>query len=153
MLGATIAVGGVGALTGAGLAPWLERRLGLGPAMILSGLLYGLFSALIPLAGGSPAQGMAGLMVAQLLGDAAGAAMFIYVASLRQGTLDVRVLGRVAGAFTAASALAGMLGAVAGGGLEGWIGIRAAMAIACVGMTAAPLFAFASPIRRLRSPP
>ena len=151
MLGLTIAVGGVGALAGAAVAPILARRQGLGVALIVTAALNALFNVFVPLAGGSPTHGMACLMTAQLLGDAAGTAVYIYVASLRQGLLPPGQLGRVAGAFAAAGGLAAIIGALAGGWLGVTFGIRPTLFAACAGMALAPLWALAAPIRRLRS--
>src|SRR5450432_2689895 len=127
MLGATIAVGGVGALAGAAAAPWLGARLGLGGALIAAALSSALFATIIPLAGGSPTRGMTMLMAAQLLGDAAGTAALIYAKTLRQGVLPLEVMGRVAGTFTAAGGLAMVAGALIGGELGGLGGIRPAL--------------------------
>ncbi len=153
MLGLTIAVGGIGALAGAALSPWLARRVGLGPALILSGVLAALFNLFIPFAGGPPARGMAMLMAAQFLGDAAGTAMYIYIASIRQGLLPQASLGRIAGAFAAATGLASILGALGGGALTAALGERTVLIIACLGQAAAPLWCLASPLRQLRTLP
>ena len=91
---------------------------------------------------------MAVLMAAQFLGDAAGTAFFIYVASLRQATLPAEVLGRVAGAFAAVGGVASIAGALGGGALSQVLGLRETMIIACAGMAMAQVFAIASPLRR-----
>ena len=148
MLGATIAIGGIGALAGAAMASGLSTRLGIGWALIVTGFLYAGFTALIPMAGGSPGVGMAVLMAAQFLGDAAGTAFFIYVASLRQATRPAEVLGRVAGAFAAVGGVASIAGALGGGALSQVLGLRETMIIACAGMAMAQVFAIASPLRR-----
>lgn len=150
ILGATIATGGVGALLGAAVATPLQRRLGVGPALLASGLAYAATTALIPLAPANPVGGTAMLMAAQLLGDAAGTALFIYVASLRQTLSPQANLGRTAGVFAAAGGLAAVAGALAGGPLAESVGCRTAMAVACAGMALAPLWwlASASPWRR-----
>ncbi len=93
------------------------------------------------------------LMSAQLLGDAAGTAMFIYISSLRQGLLSPQVLGRIAGVFAAAAGLAAILGALGGGWLGEAIGVRGAMLMACAGMAFAPAWCLTAPIRQTRSLP
>jgi MFS family permease len=150
MLGLTIAVGGVGSLIGAALASRFGARLGLGPALIIAGALNALFSLFIPLAGGGQLRAMILLMAAQLFGDAAGTAWLIYAKTLRQSLLPPEVLGRVAGAFTAASGLAAVVGALVGGELGQRLGSRPTLLIACVGLALAPAFCLASPLRRLR---
>jgi MFS family permease len=153
MLGATIAVGGLGALAGAAIAPWLGARLGLGGALIAAAASNALFDALIPLAGGSPVRGMGMLMAAQFLGDAVGTAALIYATSLRQGLLPLEAMGRVAGAFAAAAGLAAVAGALIGGELGRLGGMRPALFVACAGLALAPIWCLASPVRRMRSIP
>jgi len=153
MLGVTIAVGGVGALVGASLAAWLGRRLGIGRALILAGLLEAAFTLLIPLAGGGPARAMAMLMAGQLFGDALGTAFLIHAVSLRQAVLPGEVLGRVAGAFAAGAGLATVVGALIGGALGGAIGARDTLFISSAGLALAPLWCLASPIWRLKTAP
>jgi MFS family permease len=153
MLGATIAVGGLGALAGAAAAPWLSRRLGLGPALIATAAAGALADLLIPLAGGPPGRGMAMLMAAQLIGDAALTAALIYAKTLRQSVLPLEVMGRVAGGFAAAGGVAVVAGALVGGELGGVVGMRPTLLIACAGLALAPIWCLASPVRRLRSIP
>ena len=149
-LGLTIAVGGAGSLIGAALASPFGSRLGLGPALIVAGALNALFSLFIPLAGGGRLRAMILLMAAQLFGDAAGTAWLIYAKTLRQSLLPPEVLGRVAGAFTAVSGLAAVVGALVGGELGQRLGSRPTLLIACAGLALAPAFCLASPLRRLR---
>ena len=54
MLGMVISAGGISALAGALLAPWLVRRLGLGRALTRPLLVVGLAGLSTPLAGGPP---------------------------------------------------------------------------------------------------
>jgi predicted MFS family arabinose efflux permease len=153
LLGATIAVGGVGALAGAALAGPLAARLGVGRALIASALLTAAFAALIPLAHGPRALAMIMLMAAQLFGDAFGAASLVYAVSLRQGLVPQDQLGRVGGAFIAAQGLAAVTGALAGGLLGERLGMRPTLAMACVGLALAPLWLAASPVRRIHTLP
>jgi predicted MFS family arabinose efflux permease len=153
LLGATIAVGGVGALAGAALAGPLAARLGVGRALIASALLTAAFAALIPLAHGPRALAMIMLMAAQLFGDAFGAASLVYAVSLRQGLVPQDQLGRVGGAFIAAQGLAAVAGALAGGLLGERLGMRPTLALACVGLALAPLWLVASPVRGIHTLP
>jgi Major Facilitator Superfamily len=148
MLGLTIAMGGVGGLAGATLAPWLTRRLGAGPAILLTGLAGGATLFLIPLAAGPPLAAMAMLAAAQLVGDGLQTVSAIGSATLRQTVLPPHQLGRAGGAFATGGAAAGVAGALAGGALGAAIGPREALLLAAAGVTAASLFVAASPLRR-----
>lgn len=153
MLGLTVAMGGVGGLAGAALAPWLTRRLGPGPMILLTGLVGGAVGFLIPLAAGPPLAAMAMLASAQLFGDALQTVSAIGSATLRQTLLPAHQLGRAGGAFATGAAAAGVAGALSGGALGAAIGPRETLLIASAGITAASLFVAFSPLRRLAAPP
>jgi len=147
MLGLTIAMGGVGGLAGAVLAPWLTRRLGAGRMILLAGLAGGATLFLIPLAAGPPLVAMAILAAAQLIGDALQTTAGIGSATLRQTLLPPDQLGRAGGAFATGTAAAGVVGALTGGALGAAIGPRETLLIAAAGVTAASLFIALSPLR------
>jgi MFS family permease len=153
MLGLTIAMGGVGGLAGAALAPRLTRRLGPGRMILLAGLAGGGALFLAPLAAGPPLVAMAILAASQLVGDALQTAAGIGSATLRQTILPPEQLGRAGGAFATGAAAAGVLGALTGGALGGAIGPRETLLIAAAGVTAASLFVVFSPLRSLASAP
>lgn len=154
-LGVTIAVGGVGALLGAVLASRATRTLGIGPAIIVCGLVSAASAFLIPLAPVHPLWGMAFLMGAQLIGDAFGVASIIPATTLQQTVIAQRSLGRAGAIFHVARGGLAVLGALLGGWLATVIGVREALLIACAGGAIGPLIALASPLRSLRtvSPP
>jgi MFS family permease len=151
LLGLTIAAGGVGALIGAGVAPAVTRRLGAGPAIVLSALAMGLATFLIPLASGAPLTAMALLAAAQLAGDSLRTVKEIGQTSLRQAVMPAEQLGRAAGAFATGQGLAGFGGALIGGVLGSWIGPRETLFLAAVGVTVTPLIGLASPLWRARA--
>ncbi|MFI4976682.1 MAG: MFS transporter [Caulobacterales bacterium] len=148
MLGFTIAAGGVGGLVGAGAVQALTRRLGVGRAIVLTGLAGGVSTFLVPLAGGAPLLAMAVLVLAQLFGDAFATVSDIGSNALRQSVLGPAVLGRARGAFAAAGGLAGVLGALVGGFLGQALGARETLFIAAAGVAAAPLIGLFSPLWR-----
>jgi len=155
MLGMTIAVGGVGALLGSGAAASMIRWLGVGPALVLTGVITGAASFLIPLAAASGLPGgrwgaMAMLMVAQLLGDSFGTVNQIASRSLRQSVTPQPLMGRVGGVFAAAPGLTAVLGALAGGWLGGAIGPQATLFIASAGVTLVPALGWFGALRQRR---
>lgn len=151
MLGIAIAAGGVGALGGAVLAPWLSRRLGAGPAILAAMGGAALAVLITPFAPAAPVAGLAALMVSQVLGDALAVSGGILAASLRQTLLPQAVLGRVGGAFHAGAGGMAVIGALGGGALGELIGPRAALLVASVGFLIPPLVGLASPLRELRA--
>lgn len=153
LLGATIAVGGVGSVVGAALAGRLARRLGIGPAIAAAGLAAAAFTVFIPLAGGGRWRAAGMLMVAQLFGDALATAALIYAKSVRQSVLPPEVMGRVGGAFAAGPGALAVAGALIGGWLGQTFGVRPPLYIACAGLGLAPLWCLASPLSRLRRLP
>ena len=150
VLGLTIAMGGIGALIGAALGPWLARRLGIGRAAALTTLGWGLGLVFIPLAHGPVVEGTAWLMASQLVGDAFGTAALVGLTSLRQARLAPQVMGRAGAALAAAGGALAIIGALGGGALATVIGMRAGMWIAVAGFSAAGVLALASPIRTAR---
>jgi len=153
MLGLTIAMGGVGGLAGAALAPWMTRRLGPGPTILLASLVGGGVGFLIPLAAGPPIAAMAMLATAQLFGDALQTVSGISSTTLRQTLLPPHQLGRAGGAFATGVAAAGVAGALSGGALGAALGSREALLFAQTGLIAASLFVAFSPLPRLTKAP
>ena len=149
LLGIAIAAGGVGALMGAGLGPWLARRLGMGPAIILTILCASISAMTISLAPTDREGALTVLILTQITGDAFGVASMVLIASLRQSLLPQSVLGRVGGAFHAAAGGVAIVGALGGGLLGDMIGPRLALAIAGAGFLLIPLIGVLSPLRRV----
>jgi Na+/melibiose symporter-like transporter len=153
MLGLTVAMGGVGGLAGAALAPRVTRRLGPGPTILLTGLVGSAAGFLIPLAAGPPLAAMAMLATAQLFGDALQTVSAISSTTLRQTVLPAHQLGRSGGAFATGEAAAGVAGALSAGALGAALGPRETLLIAQIGLTAASLFVVFSPLRGLTRAP
>src|SRR6185312_14045082 len=150
LMGITIACGGVGALCGASLSNVLSRRIGIGPTIWGCCFTYTASLLLVPLAHGPVWQAAAMLMLAQLGGDGFAVAFMIPLTSMRQAVLPPALLGRTAGLFSAIAGATSVAGALFGGALGEWIGIRETLLIAVAGMAAAPFFALFSPLRSLR---
>lgn len=154
LMGLGIAAGGLGALAGSVLAQAMARRLGVGPAIAVSGALSALGTMLILFAPADRAGAMAALVVSQILGDAFGVVPLILASSLRQSILPNAVLGRVGATFRAAGGGGAVVGALAGGALGGMLGLRMTLLIAIAGLLVGPLYGLASPaLRRVRAMP
>jgi MFS family permease len=153
LLGVAIACGGAGAFLGALIAQPLARRLGLGPAILATAWVSCASALLIPLAPSGPVGGMAGLVAAQILGDAFGVCVLILSVSLWQAQVPPSLLGRTGAAFKAAAGATAVAGALIGGLLGEVFGLRAALFIAAAGLGLSPAVAALTPLRALRKIP
>jgi len=153
LLGLGIAAGGIGALAGSALAQPMARRLGVGPAICLSGALSALGTMVLLLAPAKPVLGMAALVVSQILGDAFGVVPLILAVSLRQSILPLNTLGRIGATFRAAAGGAAVAGALIGGALGGVLGLRQTLLLAIGGLLVGPLIGAFSPLRSVRQIP
>ena len=149
LLGIAIAAGGLGALLGAVLGPWLARRMGMGPAIIVTIFCASVSAMAISLAPTERNGAIAVLIITQITGDAFAVASGVLIASLRQSLMPQSVLGRVGGAFHAAGGGVAIIGALGGGLLGDLIGPRMALAVAGAGFLLIPMIGILSPLRRV----
>jgi MFS family permease len=153
-IGVIAGVGGIGSLAGAALAPRMVRRFGIGPTILLGMLGFLIGNTLIPLApAGAILLGAAFLITQQLFGDAFATVYEITEVSLVQASVGDRVLGRVNATITTFTTLLTLAGAVAGGVIAEFWGLRAAFAIGLLGAVFAILVVWFSPVRFIRSAP
>jgi MFS family permease len=153
LLGLGIATGGIGAMAGSLLAQPMARRLGVGPAICLSGALSALGTLIVLLAPANVVGGMSALVVSQFLGDAFGVVPLILATSLRQNILPHTVLGRVGATFRAVGGGAAVVGALAGGSLAHGLGVRQTLLVAIAGLMIGPLIGALSPLRAVKEMP
>jgi len=153
LLGLGIAAGGFGALAGSAIAQLMARRLGVGPAICLSGALSALGTMIVVLAPANPVGGVTALVVSQVLGDAFGVVPLILAVSLRQSILPLNTLGRVGATFRAVGGGAAVAGALVGGALGAALGLREALLIAIGGLLVGPLLGALSTLRSVREMP
>ena len=151
ILGGIMAVSGPVALVGTVLTGRIVRALGLGPTLVATLALAALGSALVPLAGGPLAVKIALLIAWRAL---VGMALAIYVINfytLMQTLPPARMQGRANATARVFIWGAMALGALAGGALGQWLGLRPTLALAAAGMFLSPLGLLLSPVRRLRA--
>lgn len=149
IVGLTVGVGGVGALVGAFLAQPMVERFGVGRAIVGGVLVNSAASLLLPLAYGPLSVSLTMILVSQA-SDVAGAVFFINMLSLRQAVTPDNLLGRVNASFSFATTAAGLVGALAGGLLGEWLGLRPGIAIGAIGVGMASVWLACSPIRSVR---
>lgn len=150
VLGMIWAVGGISSLVAASQAPRITRWLGPGWTMSLGLLFSGISSLFVPLASGATFLSAA-LLVAAQLGDGFYVVYDINQVSLRQGITSERLLGRVNATMAFLNMGAALLGALLGGALGEWLGVRPTLFLGgALTILAAVGLAF-SPLRRLKT--
>jgi MFS family permease len=151
LLGLVIAVGALGALTGASTAPLAARRAGLGRALLVSMAIGNAAPLLVLLVTDDSALGIATLFVAFLLKGYGVGLSNVHTITLRQTVTPHGMLGRMNASYRVVSYGGLPLGALIGGILGEVIGQRPTIAIGVVGLCTATLWVAFSPIRSLRS--
>ena len=152
-IGFVLATGGAGALIGAWGAGRLRTRLGIGPAIVLSMLAFGLTGLLVPLAVLAPRFALPLVVASEFLQWAAIVAHAVNAVSLRQAIAPERMQGRVNGTMRFVSNGLKPVGSLAGGVLGGVIGLPLTLVVGEVGMLLAVGWYLTSPVWATRDLP
>lgn len=150
-IGGVFAVGSVGFFLGALVARPLAGRLGVGPTIVWSAILFGPPTLLVPLA---PRQSPVPWLAASLaLGSLWTPIYNITQVSLRQRLCPPRLLGRMNATMRFVVWGTMPVGAVLGGALGARLGLRPTLYIGAFGVMTAFIPVLVSPVRRLREMP
>jgi predicted MFS family arabinose efflux permease len=149
-MGAIIACGGVAALAGAALVPWLNARIPAGPGLIGAFAIKAVGLALLPLAGLLPALAVPLLLLQQLLMDSVTSYFAVNERTLRQKLVPNHQLGRIAATVAVVNDGPVPLGALIAGLLVQIVSLDTVLWIAVAGYALSPLVALLSPVRSLR---
>ncbi|HEX5502891.1 MAG TPA: MFS transporter [Thermomicrobiales bacterium] len=153
LLGVVLAAFGPGGLLGALLAGPAARRLGVGPAIVGSIAVGGVAGLLVPLAAGPAAVTVPLLMAWGFVSGVTTPIYNITQVSLRQQITPDRVQGRMNATMRFIVWGTMPIGALAGGFLGQFIGLRPTLLVGAVGSLLAILWVFFSPVRALREQP
>jgi MFS family permease len=153
LLGVVLAAFGPGGLLGALLAGPLARRLGVGRVIVGSIGLGGVMNLLVPLASGPVAITVPLLIVWGFIGGAAGPIYNITQVSLRQQITPDRVQGRMNATMRFIVWGTMPIGALLGGFLGQFIGLRTTLLVGALGSLLAILWVYFSPVRALHEAP
>ncbi len=126
-IGLTYAFGGLGCLLGAALAERLSARFGIGPVIVHGLLLTALAWQAFGLVTGPVWVATVLLGLAMLVFDFGGVLYGINYLSLRQAITPDRLLGRMTATMRFLTVSAAPVGALVGGALATWIGLRATL--------------------------
>jgi Na+/melibiose symporter-like transporter len=150
-IGLITAAGGLGSLLGALIAPRATRRWGIGLTAVGGLVLAAVGNAFVPLAPAGVPLLAAGFLVAQqLIGDGGDTVYAIAEQTVRQATVENRLLGRSASTVRFAAGGAQLVATVGAGVLAEVIGLRWTTTLAPLGAMAAATFLWFSPVRTLR---
>ena len=150
-VGAVFAVGSLGSIGGALVANRVQKRIGVGNAIVAYAILFSLSSLAWPLAPRSFPLPV--LMVGFGLGGFGGVAYNITQVSLRQAITPERLQGRMNAAMRWIVWGTIPLGTLAGGGLAQTFGLRTALWVGAVGGLPTFLWVLLSPLRSIREMP
>jgi MFS family permease len=151
--GLALAFFGVGGAAASLMANRLAGWLGVGPVIAASCAVIGVGGLLVGLATGSTGAVLTVLIVAYFLWGSAFTVYAVLAGSLRQAITPERMRGRVMS--TANMAISGInpVGAILGGVLGAWLGLRAAVIVAGALMLVSVGWIIPSPVIRLRTVP
>jgi MFS family permease len=153
VLGLVLGAGAFGGVLGSLVTGRLSRRFGVGPVMIAGSVLFPAPLVLVPLAGGGNWTIYACLFVAEFVSGFGVMLLDISANAITTALVPDRLRARVSGAYMVVNYGVRPIGALVGGALGTWIGLRPTLWIATVGALAGVLWLLPSPIPRLRELP
>ncbi|MEU0633847.1 MFS transporter [Streptomyces sp. NPDC005989] len=151
VIGIAFGIGATGSLLGAVLAPRISRRFGVGRGIVMGSVLFPAPIAIAAAADG-PLWLCAGALAAAEFLSGFGVMLFdVNLNSLQATVIPDAMRSRVAGAYSTINYGVRPVGAVVGGLLATFIGLRATLLVAAVGGALSLLWLLPSPIPRIRS--
>jgi predicted MFS family arabinose efflux permease len=153
VLGVVLGAAAIGGVIGSILTGRISRRLGVGPAYVLSCVLFPAPLVLVPLAHGPYWVILTLLFAAEFLSGFGVMVLDIVGGSIKTALIPDRLRARVAGAYMVVNYGVRPLGALAGGALGTWIGLRTTLWIGSAAAIAGVLWLLPSPLLRMRELP
>ena len=153
VLGLVLGAASVGGVIGSILTGRISRKIGVGPAFVLGCVLFPAPLVLVPLASGPRWVVLGCLFASEFLSGFGVMILDITGASIKTALVPDRLRARVAGAYMVVNYGVRPLGALVGGALGAWIGLRPTLWIATVAAIAGALWLLPSPLPRLRDLP
>jgi len=153
LLGLVLGAASVGGVLGSIVTGRISRRIGVGPAFVAGSIVFPAPLVLVPLAGGSDWTIVAFLFGAEFLSGFGVMVLDITAGSIKAALVPDRLRARVSGAYMVVNYGVRPIGALVGGALGTWIGLRPTLWIASLGAIAGVLWLLPSPVLRLRELP
>ena len=152
-LGLVLGAGAIGGVVGSIVTGRVARRIGIGPAFAVGCIVFPAPLLLVPLAQG-PRWVVLGCLFLAEFGSGLGVMiMDISVGAIFAAVIPDRLRSRVSGAYMVVNYGVRPLGALVGGALGSWIGLRETLWIATSGALLGFFFLLPSPILGLRELP
>lgn len=152
-IGFVFASGGAGALIGAVLSGPAAKRFGVGPTIVVSRLLMGIFGLTVPIAVLAPTVALPMVVFAEFAQWLAMIVANVNTISLRQAVTPDRLQGRVNATWRFIVGGVVPIGGLMGGLIGEWFGVQTTLVIGIVGMLASVIWVWFSPLRHLREIP
>jgi MFS family permease len=152
-LGLVLGAGAAGGVIGSLVTGRISRRIGIGPAFALGCVLFPAPLLLVPLAGGPKPVVLACLFLAEFGAGFGVMLLDISAAAISASIIPDRLRSRASGAYMVVNYGVRPLGALVGGALGSWLGLRPTLWIATAGALAGFLWLLPSPILGLRTLP
>jgi MFS family permease len=153
VLGLVLGAASIGSILGSVLSGRISRRFGIGPAFAFGCFLFPAPLVLVPLAGGADWTVLFLLFAAEFLSGLGVMILDITSGAIKAALIPDRLRSRVSGAYMVVNYGVRPVGALLGGALGTWIGLRPTLWIATVGAVLGVLWLLPSPIMRLRALP
>jgi MFS family permease len=155
VLGLVLGAGAIGGVIGSILTGRISRRLGVGPTYVLSCVLFPAPLVLVPLAHGSQPMWLilTLLFASEFLSGFGVMLLDITAGSIKTALIPDRLRARVAGAYMVVNYGVRPVGALIGGALGTWIGLRPTLWIATTAAIAGVLWLLPSPLMKMRELP
>jgi MFS family permease len=150
-IGVIFGIGNIGALLGAFSGSALARKLGVGPTIVLSAVIFGPPALLVPLA--SPSFPYPYLVGAMFVGSFGSVIYNVNQVGLRQAITPLRMQGRMNATMRFMVWGTIPIGAFFGGVLGNTIGLRPTLWVGAIGSCLTFLPVFFSPVRSLQRIP
>lgn len=151
LIGLLFGIAGLGGVVGAIVVGKVTDRVGVGPAIVLSAVVFGLGTLPLPFVGGPTAFPI--LAIALFATFVANVIYNINQVSFRQTVVPLRLQGRLNATMRTIVWGTLPLGALVGGLLGDLLGLQRAILVGVIGGAFGFLFVLLSPVRHIRSMP
>lgn len=145
-IGMVYALGGVGALIGALIAPWTARKIGVGPSILWSAVIFGAANLVVPLAFYLKEWALEIVIFAEAMSWLTLSIFNINRFALRQALTPDELRGRIGASSMTLIAGATMIGSLVGGVIGDIWGVHTALYVGVVVMALAAIWVWRSPI-------